>query len=99
MAERAHMMIPLQGRSTTSPPIEQHQSPYAVSIHFLLVGNRRFRAAIDRNLDRYLQVHSRHEKSIIVSEIVGTIRAVANASMSFSGGGFVRKVRNKGEDA
>lgn len=60
---------------------------------FTLVGNRRFRETIDRNLDRYLQVRSRREKSIIVSEIVGTIRSVSNAMMSLSGGGFVRKVR------
>jgi hypothetical protein len=47
-------------------------------------GNRRYRAIIKKTLDRYAQVTSKYEKTVIVSEIVDAIRECIPS------GGFVK---------
>jgi hypothetical protein len=48
-------------------------------------GNRRYRAIIKKTLDRYAQVTSKYEKTVIVSEIVDAIRECIPS------GGFVKQ--------
>lgn len=52
-------------------------------------GNRRFRAIIDENLEQYLEVRTKREKSLIVQSIIARIHR--------NKGRFVRKDRDTGE--
>ena len=53
------------------------------------VGNRRFRILVDLHVPRYRQAKNRMEKSIVVMEVVDTIRD------SSKEGGFVRHDANR----
>ncbi len=54
---------------------------------FSSVGNKHFRGVVDKKLARYIKANSKHEKSLIVSDVVNTIRNNAGT------GGFVKKVQ------
>ena len=53
----------------------------------LEVGNRRFRIVIDNNLETYIEARTKHEKSLVVTVIVDSVRDCTTRA----GGGFVRK--------
>lgn len=47
------------------------------------VGNKRFRAIVDKYCDQYKNVSSKYERSIIVTEIVNAVRAQGNGFVRF----------------
>jgi hypothetical protein len=56
------------------------------SLCFNHIGNRRFRSIVSKNLLRYINAATKHEKTLIIQDVVDFIR-----STSSNGGGFVKR--------